>query len=66
MIMTSPVIGENQQLQMNRLSLRNNWSKLEIAGKLPIISEEFIEEYTPIQKRKTEGCQHVTGWTCKH
>jgi hypothetical protein len=29
------------------LSLRNNRLKFKIAGKLPIVSEEFIE-YTPI------------------
>ena len=34
-------------LQMNRLSLRNNRLKFKIAGKLPIILEEFME-YTPI------------------
>ena len=41
-------IGENRQLalQMNRLSLRNNWLKFKTAGKLAIILEEFIE-YTP-------------------
>ena len=37
----------NSLLQMNRLSLRNNQLKFKIAGKLPIILEEFIE-YTPI------------------
>ena len=31
---------------MNWLSLRNNQLKFKIAGKLPIILEEFIEEYT--------------------
>ena len=42
------MIGENgSQLQMNRLSLRNNQLKFKTAGKLPIILEEFIE-YTPI------------------
>jgi hypothetical protein len=36
------------ELQMNRLSLRNNRLKfIKTAGKLPIIFEEFIE-YTPI------------------
>ena len=35
------------KLQMNQLSLRNNWLKFKTAGKLPIILEEFIE-YTPI------------------
>ena len=50
------------QLQMNRLSLRNDWSQFKFVGKLPIILEEFIE-YTPI---KSKGCLHVTSWTCKH
>ena len=35
------------KLQMNRLSLKNNRLQFKIAGKLPIILEEFIE-YTPI------------------
>ena len=35
------------QLQMNRLSLRNNRLKFKIAGKLRVILEEIIE-YTPI------------------
>jgi hypothetical protein len=52
-------------LQMNRLSLRNNRLKFKTAGELPIVLEEFIE-YTPRLKRKTVGCQHVTGWTCQH
>ena len=52
-------------LQMNRLSLRNNRLKFKTAGKLPIGLEESIE-YTPIYWRETGGCQHVTGWTCKH
>ena len=42
-----------------------NWLKFKTAGKLPIILEESIE-YTPVLWRKTGGCQHVTGWTCKH
>ena len=36
------------ELQMNQLSLRNNRLKFKTAGKLPIVLEEFIEEYTPI------------------
>ena len=36
--------------------------KFTTAWNLPIILEEFIE-YTPIQWRKTKGCQIVTGWT---
>jgi hypothetical protein len=36
------------KFHMNWLSLRNNRLKLKTAGKLPIILEEFIEEYTPI------------------
>ena len=43
----SSLIGENRQLQMNRLSLRNNELRFETAEKLLIIFEEFIE-YTPI------------------
>ena len=53
------------KLQMNQLSLRNNRLKFETSGQSPIISEEFIE-YIRIWKRKTGGCQHVTGCTCKH
>ena len=34
-------------LQMNRLSLRTNRLKFKTAGKLPTVSEEFLE-YTPI------------------
>ena len=49
---------------MNLLSLRNNRLKFKTTGKLPIMLEEFIE-YTQFNKRKFEGCQHVTGWTCK-
>ena len=47
---------------MNQLSLRKNQLKFKIAGKLPFILEEYLE-YSPIQRRKTGGCQHVTGWT---
>ena len=36
----------NGWLQMNRLSLRNNWLKLETLGEISIILEEYIEEYT--------------------
>jgi hypothetical protein len=43
------MIGENRQLVTNEpVELRNNRLKFKIAGKLPIILEEFIE-YTPIQ-----------------
>ena len=38
------------QLQMNRLSLRNN--RFETAGKVPILLEESIEEYTQFSKGK--------------
>ena len=38
----------SSQLQMNRLSLRNNWWKFKTARKLPIILEKFTE-YTQIQ-----------------
>ena len=42
------MIGENRQLVTNEpVSLRNNWLKFKIAGKLPITLEEFIE-YTRI------------------
>ena len=44
---------------MNQLSLRNNRLKFKIAGKVPLILEEFIE-YTPRLSQKTGGCQHVT------
>jgi hypothetical protein len=37
---------------MNRLSLRNNQFKFKTAEKLPIILEEFIEEYTQFNKGK--------------
>ena len=51
---------------MNRLSLRPKQLKFKnIAGKLPIVLEGFIE-YTPILESETGGCQYVTGWTCKH
>jgi hypothetical protein len=50
---------------MNRLRWRNSRLKFKTAGKSPILLEEFIE-YTPILWRETGGCQHVTGWTCKH
>ena len=48
------MIGENQDLilQMNWLSLRNNRLKFKTAGKLPIILEEFIEEYNQFSKGK--------------
>ena len=48
---------------MNRLSLRKNRLKFKTAGGLPIALEEFME-YTSNKYRETEGCQHVTGWTC--
>ena len=40
--MLHPMIG------VNRMSLRNNRLKFKSAGKLPIILEESVEEYTPI------------------
>ena len=43
---------------MNRL-------KFKTSGGLLITLEESME-YTSNQYRKPEGCQHVTGWTCKH
>ena len=43
--------GENPQLQMNWLRLRNNLLKFKTAGKLPIIVEEPIE-YTRFNKGK--------------
>ena len=44
-------IGENQQLvQMNRLSLRNNWLKFKIVGKSPITLEEFIDILNSIKE----------------
>jgi hypothetical protein len=46
------------KLQMNWLSKRNDWLKFKISEKLTIIVEEFIE-YTPIQQRQPESCQHV-------
>ena len=46
-------------LQMSRLSLRNHRSRLETAGKLPIILEEFIEYIPQINKGKPGGCRHV-------
>ena len=43
------MIGEDRQLVTNdRLSLRNKRLKFKTVGKLSIILEEFIEEYTPI------------------
>ena len=35
--------GLGGYVQMNRLSLRNNWWKFKTSGELPIILEEFIE-----------------------
>jgi hypothetical protein len=36
---------------MNRVNLRNNRLKfIKVAGKLPIVSEEFIEEYPNLRK----------------
>ena len=44
--------------------LQSNWLKFKISGKLQIVLEEFIA-YTPIEYRKTRGCQHLTDWTCR-
>ena len=45
------MIGENRQLATDeRLSLRNN--RFETAGKVPILLEESIEEYTQFSKGK--------------
>ena len=33
-------------MQMNQLSLRNNRLKLETSGELPVMLEEYLEEYT--------------------
>ena len=49
---------------MNWLSLRNDRLKFKTPGELPITLEEFVE-YTSYLYRKIEGCEHVTGWTCK-
>jgi len=38
---------------MNRLSLRNNWSKFKASGKLPIIVEKPID-YASAQYRETD------------
>ena len=59
------MIGENWQLQMSQLSLRNNRLRFKNSGELPITLEEFME-YTSNSFRKTDGYPHVTGWTCKH
>jgi hypothetical protein len=51
-----PIHGSGRtgvQLQMNRLSLRNNWLKLETSGEVPIILEQSIE-YTQMNKAKPE------------
>jgi hypothetical protein len=58
---------ENQQLVTNEPVgfWENNQLKFKTAGKSLIILEEF-KEHTPIYVKKTGGCQHVTGWTCKH
>ena len=54
-------------LQMSRLSLRNHRSRLETAGKLPIILEEFIEYIPQINKENPEDVDmYVPGWNCKH
>ena len=45
--------------------LRINRLKLKTLGGLPITLEEFME-YTSNYLRRTEGCQHVPDWTCKH
>jgi hypothetical protein len=48
---------------MNRLGLRNNRLKfIKTAGELPITLEEFMD-ISQILYRKTEGCQHVNGWS---
>ena len=39
--------------------------KFKTSSDLPITLEEFMG-YTSNSYRKTEGCQHVTSWTCKH
>jgi hypothetical protein len=39
--------------------------KFKTSGELLITLEEFME-HTSNYYRKNEGCQHVTGWTCKH
>ena len=52
---------------MNRLSLRNERMRFKTtAGELLIVLEEFIEYIPQINKGITGGCQHVTGWACKH
>jgi hypothetical protein len=46
---------------MNRWSLRNNRLKFEIAGALPIILEESIDEYTHMNESRTgRWCQQLT------
>ena len=54
--------GENQQiLQMNRLSWRNNQLKFKILGELSIILKEYVE-YTSIewkQNRKMSTCKPI-------
>ena len=55
----------NWQLQINRLSLRNNRLKFKTSEKLQIIFEEPMD-YTSNEYRKTKRSQHATGWTRKH
>ena len=52
--LSDAMIGGNWQLQMHRLSLRNNRLKFKTAGKLPIILEESIEYTTRFNKGKPE------------
>ena len=47
---------------MNRLSMKNNQSKLETSEELLLILEESTQEYTSMNENKTGRCQHVTGW----
>jgi hypothetical protein len=49
---------------MNWLSLRNDQLKFKTLRELPITLEELMK-CTSNLYRKVEGCQHVTGWTCK-
>ena len=49
---------------MNWLSLRNDRLNFKTLRELPITLEELMK-CTSNLYRKTEGCQHVTGWTCK-
>jgi hypothetical protein len=54
------MVGENRQL------VTDEPVEVQDFRRITDHSRRINREYTSNSYRKTEGCPHVTGWTCKH